>query len=1401
MNVSALVISSQKPDLISKTRLDSHAVSPVVGYNAYIWRDTGKTAGVAGFTKSTGVLEDIPIVDAIVHYECPISQKQYLLMIYNALYIPANEDNLLTPFLVREAGVRLNETPKIQVVEPSVEDHALYFPDDDLRIHLQLAGIVSYFCTRKPTADEIESLPRIDMTPNSPTWDPYNTIYARQEECMLDFEGNIIQQPDRDQMILNIRDIPDDGDEMEYEICRFDQAVSNTIDMICDYNPVMEFDYYEPELYCDGDNDMANALNDRVALTKFATKLGVMIPDYEHVIGAVHHDKPKGITPERLAKVFRIDEATAKRTIGVTSQKVKRIRHPTLDKEFSTNDRVLRYRRIKDHFFMDTLLAKKNVGTSRRGNTCMQLFVTDKGYVFVVAMKRRSEVHKAVKLFMKRIGIPDAIIGDGAKEFLGATKKVCNEYGTTLRQLERGTPWSNRAELYIGLLKRAIKKDLKESNCPLVLWDYCAERRAKVHNVTAKDLFQLQGQTPSYHVHGVEPDISNICQFAWYEWVYFRDGNQQFPLPTEVLGRALGPADNAGSEMCQWVLKINGQIVPRRTCRPLKEEEIHSPAEVKKRQRFEEAIRSTMGDSIAPPVDVERQRLMNEPVDDVLEMYEDEEEPARVMPDADDNEYDKLISAELHLPHGDEMMNATVVRRSRNIDGDKVGTEHDNIALDTRVYDVVFDDGTIKQYAANVIAENMYSQIDLDGRHHLLMEEILEHRSNEQAVTQDNKYVVTKRGEKKLRKTTIGWEFRVLWRDGSSQWISLKELKESNPVEIADYVQANNLTNEPAFAWWVPYTIRKRDMIIAAVNKRVEKSTHKFGIKVPRNVKEAIALDRLNQNTLWQDAIKKEMSNVMVAFEILEDDKELPPGYTKASGHIIFDVKMDFTRKARYVKDGHKTPDPEGSRYAGVVSRESVRIALTYAALNDLDVMTADIRNAYLQAAPTEKHYIICGAEFGIENIGKRALIVRALYGGKTSGRDFRNALRSCMSHINFKSCLADPDVWMRKAIKSDGTEYYEYVLLYVDDALCISVNGESVLRDEIGKYFALKEESVGQPDIYLGGKISKVQLENGANAWSFSSSQYVKEAVKNVESELGKTNSKLPAKALTPLSANYRPETDTSPELDAEGAAYFQSLIGVARWIVELGRVDVCLEVSMLSSHLAMPREGHMQELLHLFAYLKRNHNSEMVFDPSDTIIDPDQFERQDWEATEFGNLSEELPGNMPIPRGQGFTMTAYVDADHAGDTITRRSRTGFIVFLNCAPIYWYSKKQNSVETSSFGSEFMAMKHCTEYVRGLRYKLRMMGIPCELPTFIYGDNKSVLSNTSVPDSVLKKKSNSIAYHFVREGCAKDEWRMAYINTHDNPADLLTKPLSSGEKRMGFIRMVLHHIFGGGHEE
>jgi hypothetical protein len=172
--------------------------------------------------------------------------------------------------------------------------------------------------------------------------------------------------------------------------------------------------------------------------------------------------------------------------------------------------------------------------------------------------------------------------------------------------------------------------------------------------------------------------------------------------------------------------------------------------------------------------------------------------------------------------------------------------------------------------------------------------------------------------------------------------------------------------------------------------------------------------------------------------------------------------------------------------------------------------------------------------------------------------------------------------------------------------------------------------------------------------------------------------------------------------------------------------------------------------------------------------------------------------PQTCLSPEELGFIIRAKVDTDHAGDSLTRRSRTGFLVFINMALVCWHSKKPTSVESSSFGSEFVAMKQCCEYLRGLRYKLWMMGISVNGPCYIEGDNQLVLVNTTIPDSTLKKKSQSIAYYFIREGVARDEWRTCYVNTHDNEADLLTKQLPHGEKRIWFVSNLLHYIFQTG---
>ena len=214
-------------------------------------------------------------------------------------------------------------------------------------------------------------------------------------------------------------------------------------------------------------------------------------------------------------------------------------------------------------------------------------------------------------------------------------------------------------------------------------------------------------------------------------------------------------------------------------------------------------------------------------------------------------------------------------------------------------------------------------------------------------------------------------------------------MKESNPLEVSEYAVANELVTEPAFQWWIPTTLRRRDRIISKLHTRFMKRMQKFGIDLPKTIQKAYQLDKKNGNKKWAIAITKEMNDDRIAFDILDTEDNTPIGYQKIHCHLVFDVKVDFTHKARLVAGWHTTDVTEISNYSNVVSRESVRTSMVIASLNDFKLEAGDIQNAYLTAPCLEKIYTICGPEFDQDLQGRRAVIVRALYGLRSSGKAF----------------------------------------------------------------------------------------------------------------------------------------------------------------------------------------------------------------------------------------------------------------------------------------------------------------------------------------------------------------------------------------------------------------------------
>jgi hypothetical protein len=610
---------------------------------------------------------------------------------------------------------------------------------------------------------------------------------------------------------------------------------------------------------------------------------------------------------------------------------------------------------------------------------------------------------------------------------------------------------------------------------------------------------------------------------------------------------------------------------------------------------------------------------------------------------------------------------AEVTKRMRDDDDRAFGRRHQNPKLDTRMYQVEMDDGAVMEYSANLVAQNLYLQVDEQGKTHQIFKEIVDYNCEDPAVLLHH--------TNRKNKTTIGWHLLVEWCNGSTSWVRLIELKASNPIETAEYAYTNRIIDEPAFAWWAKDVLRKRDRIVGKLKTRYWRTTHKFGVQLPHSVEEALKIDSHTRTNHWRTAIEKEMTNVRPAFQRWDGTVEQASngkslvGYQRIRCHMIFDVKMDnLARKARFVAGGHTTETPASITYSSVVSRDSVQIAFLLAALNGLDVCVADVGNAYLNADCREKIWTVAGPEFG-SDAGSVMIVTKALYGLKSSGAAWRALFASTLIDLGFKGSYADPDVWIRPST-IDGISYYEMILVYVNDILCISKDTQRIMH-HISKIYRLKEGSVKAPDRYLGANIGLWTMEGGRKAWSMSAKSYIKSAVSNLESNMDRTTvaNILPSKSYRPFKTGYRPEIDVSPVLPPLQALYYQGLIGVLRWICELGRMDILTEVSMLSSHNAMPRQGHLYAAMDIFSYLKSHQSAAIVFNDAVPNIDERRFKRVDWSDI-YGNVEEALPPNMPTPMGFPVHMYCFVDADHAGNLVTRRSHTGIVIFLNSPPI-----------------------------------------------------------------------------------------------------------------------------------
>ena len=233
--------------------------------------------------------------------------------------------------------------------------------------------------------------------------------------------------------------------------------------------------------------------------------------------------------------------------------------------------------------------------------------------------------------------------------------------------------------------------------------------------------------------------------------------------------------------------------------------------------------------------------------------------------------------------------------------------------------------------------------------------------------------------------------------------------------------------------------------------------------------------------------------------------------------------------------------------------------------------------------------------------------------------------------------------------------------------------------------------------------------------------------------------------------------------------------MVDQLQWLVTLGRFDLHAQVATMSRLRAVPRQGHMDRLKRIYAYAIRTKDCAVRFrtDQPDYSVLPDQD--CDWTSSVCGDVHEILPDDMPEPLGEAVVTTITMDANLNHCLATGKSLTGCLHFVNKTPVDWYSKKQATVETATYGSEFVAAKTATEQIMDIRQTLRYLGAPIGSKSFLFGDNRSEVTSVTLPFSKLTKCHNILAYHRVREAIAVKLMAFYWIQSAYNISDMLSK--------------------------
>ena len=1027
-----------------------------------------------------------------------------------------------------------------------------------------------------------------------------------------------------------------------------------------------------------------------------------------------------------------------------------------IKKHFKSRNPVFNIPRCSEAVATDTIFS--DTPAVDDGSTMAQFFCgRDTLVCDAYGIKSTKQFINTLSDNIRKRGAMDTLISDGGKYEI--SKRVTDLLRSLFIKDYQSEPYhqhQNKAENRFGLAKRYTNTVMNTSGCPACCWLLCLQYICVVLNHLASPT--LQGICPVQALEGTTPDISFLLHFSFYEPIYYSIDSSEpdlhFPSSSnEKKGYWVGFADNQGDSLTWRILTEDTEKIIIRSG-------VRSALRTTTNQRL--ASSSGEGTTLPFPIPYPQQSSNSLPLDPI---------------DASTSNFEQFVKSQSgeDEDHPIPMTNIDIpnlLGRSFLLSPEDNGERYMAKIIDIddhgqHLEDIKFKLKISKDQAEEIMSYNQlmdYIQKGTDAEEDpdslFKFRDIVAHQGPLESADPNHK------GSK--------YNVMVEWESGEITYEPLALISKDDPITCAVYAKKHDLLDTTGWKHLKRYAKTSKRLIRAVKQSRIRQvrasARYQHGFQVPRDYNDAMRLDKENGNTHWQDAMDLELTQIH-EYKVFRDTGKAkfhngkvvtPDGFQKIRVHFVYAVKHDGRFKARLVADGHLTKEPVESIYSGVVSLRSLRMVLFLSQLNNLEIWGADVGNAYLEAYTDEKLCIMAGPEFK-ELQGHLLIMVKALYGTRSGGARWHDRLFDILQELKFKPSKADPDVWMRP---EPGGTCYEYIAVYVDD-LAIYAKDPQAFCNELKKKYNLKLKGVGPLEYHLGCTYKKDPDETLAA----DPRRYVNKILESYE----RMFMEKPRKSRPPLEGGDHPELDTSELCDEHQTKQFQTLIGQLQWLISLGRFDIAVHVMSLSRFRAQPRKGHLDRAKRIVGYLLFLPDGAIRFRTGEPDFSSLRDQEYDWTRTVYSGACEQIPHDIPKPLGKHVQTTHYVDANLHHDLATGKAVTAVLHFLNQTPIDAYTKRQSTVETATYGSEFVAARTAVDQIIDIRTTLRYLGVPIREMSYRFGDNRSVVTSSTIPNSTISKRHHLASYHRVREAIAAKFISFHWKDGKSNPADILSK--------------------------